>query len=84
MAKKDDTLEKVFKYIKNYRIFIILSLVFAAVTVILTLYLPILTGDAVDMMVSKGNVDFDGLLRIIKKMAVIIVFTGFSQWIMTR
>ena len=82
MAKKDDTLEKVFKYIKNYRIFIILSLVFAAVTVILTLYLPILTGDAVDMMVSKGNVDFDGLLRIIKKMAVIIVFTGFSQWIM--
>ena len=82
MAKKDDTLKKVFKYIKNYRIFIILSLVFAAVTVILTLYLPILTGDAVDMMVSKGNVDFDGLLRIIKKMAVIIVFTGFSQWIM--
>ena len=82
MAKKDDTLEKVFKYIKNYRIFIILSLVFAAVTVILTLYLPILTGDVVDMMVSKGNVDFDGLLRIIKKMAVIIVFTGFSQWIM--
>ena len=59
-----------------------MSLVFAAVTVILTLYLPILTGDAVDMMVSKGNVDFDGLLRIIKKMAVIIVFTGFSQWIM--
>ena len=51
MAKKDDTLEKVFKYIKNYRIFIILSLVFAAITVVLTLYLPILTGDAVDMMV---------------------------------
>ena len=82
MAKKDDTLEKVFKYIKNYRIFIILSLVFAAITVVLTLYLPILTGDAVDMMVSKGLVNFEGLSGIIKKMAVIIVFTGLSQWIM--
>ncbi len=55
------TLVKVMKYIKKYRMLVVLSLIFAAVTVVTTLYLPILTGNAVDLMVKKGKVDFVGL-----------------------
>ena len=75
-------LYKVLKYIKKYRISVILSLFFAAVTVVLTLYLPILTGDAVDYMIGKGQVDFEKLAGLIGRMAVIICATGISQWIM--
>ncbi len=84
MAKErnNDTIKMVFKYIKKYKISVVLSLFFAAVTVVLTLYLPILTGDAVDYMAAKGRVDFERLLQLIIKMAVIICLTGISQWIM--
>lgn len=81
-GKNNDTIKKVLKYIKKYRISVILSLFFAAVTVVLTLYLPILTGDAVDYMIGKGQVDFEKLAGIIGRMAVIICATGISQWIM--
>ena len=81
-GKNNDTIKKVLKYIKKYRISVILSLFFAAVTVVLTLYLPILTGDAVDYMIGKGQVDFEKLAGLIDRMAVIICATGISQWIM--
>ncbi len=81
-GKNNDTINKVLKYIKKYRISVILSLFFAAVTVVLTLYLPILTGDAVDYMIGKGQVDFEKLAGLIGRMAVIICATGISQWIM--
>ena len=79
---KGDTIKIVLNYIKRYRLSIVFSLIFAAITVVLTLYLPIITGDAVDYMVGKGSVNFDGLLSLIWKMAVIVVLTGISQWIM--
>jgi len=78
----NDTVRIVLKYIKKYRLIVALSLFFAAVTVVLTLYLPILTGDAVDFMSGRGSVDFDRLLKLLWKMAVIICITGLSQWIM--
>lgn len=53
-VKNNDTIKMVLNYIKKYRISVVLSLLFAAVTVVLTLYLPILTGDAVDYMIGKG------------------------------
>ncbi len=81
-GKNNDTIKKVLKYIKKYRISVILSLFFAAVTVVLILYLPILTGDAVDYMIGKGQVDFEKLAGLIGRMAVIICATGISQWIM--
>ena len=81
-GKNNETIKKVLKYIKKYRISVILSLFFAAVTVVLTLYLPILTGDAVDYMIGKGQVDFEKLAGLIGRMAVIICATGISQWIM--
>ena len=76
------TLAKVMKYIKKYRMLVILSLIFAAVTVITTLYLPILTGNAVDLMVTKGKVDFVGLKPIVRTMLIVLVITGVAQWIM--
>lgn len=80
--KNNDTVKTVLKYIKKYRISIALSLFFAVVTVVLTLYLPILTGDTVDFMIEKGRVDFDSLAALIVKMAVIICLTGITQWVM--
>lgn len=70
------------KYIKKYRIRVVMSLIFAAVTVITTLYLPILTGNAVDLMVEKGKVDFAGLKPIVKTMLIVLTITGVAQWIM--
>lgn len=81
-AKNNNTIKMVLKYIKKYRISVVLSLFFAAITVVLTLYLPILTGNAIDYMAAKGRVDFEKLLQLIIKMAVIICLTGISQWIM--
>lgn len=81
-GNNNDTIKTVFKYIKKYRIPVILSLLFAVVTVVLTLYLPVLTGDAIDYMAEKGSVDFGRLLQLLGKMAVIICLTGVSQWIM--
>ena len=76
------TLGKVMKYIKKYRVRVVMSLIFAAVTVITTLYLPILTGNAVDLMVEKGKVDFAGLKPIVKTMLILLTITGVAQWIM--
>lgn len=76
------TLGKVMKYIKKYRVLVVLSLVFATVTVVTTLYLPILTGNAVDLMVDKGRVDLPGLKPIIRNMLIVLSITGVSQWIM--
>ena len=76
------TLGKVMKYIKKYRVRVVMSLIFAAVTVITTLYLPILTGNAVDLMVEKGKVDFAGLKPIVKTMLIVLAITGVAQWIM--
>ena len=76
------TLGKVMKYIKKYRVRVVMSLIFAAATVITTLYLPILTGNAVDLMVEKGKVDFAGLKPIVKTMLIVLSITGVAQWIM--
>ena len=77
-----EVMMKVMRYIKKYRIYIFLSLIFAAVTVALTLYLPILTGDAIDLVLGRGKVDFKGIFDIFKVAAVVILLTSVSQWIM--
>ena len=74
------TIKKVLQFLKRYWALELLSLFFAAVSVILTLYLPILTGDAVDLIIGKGLVDFDGILRILIKMGIVIVLTALAQW----
>lgn len=77
-----DILKKVLDYIGKYKIFLFLSIILAAVSVILTLYIPILTGQAVDCILGPGAVDFDGIWVILKEMAVIILVTAAVQWIM--
>ena len=81
-ADQKKTLKRVLQYIKKYGILVVLSLIFAAIAVVTTLYLPILTGDAVDLMIGKGNVNFQGLLVIARKMLIIIAVTGIVQWLM--
>ena len=77
-----DTLFKVFKYTGKYKMFLIFSIILSVVSVALTLYIPILTGDAIDLIVAKGKVDFVGLLPIIKHMVLIILATSLVQWLM--
>ena len=79
---KKSTLKKVLKRIKKYRFLVFLSLLMAAATVVLTLYLPILTGDAVDGIIAKGLVNFTGLFRLLKVMLIVIVATALCQWLM--
>lgn len=80
--KNKGTLKKVFSYIGKYKYFLILSMFFAAVTVGLTLYAPILVGKAIDCIIGKGNVDFVNMKSILIKVAVIVVSTAFIQWLM--
>lgn len=76
------TLRKVLRYIRRYWGYLGASIILAAVTVALTLYLPILIGQAVDRIVGKGAVDFAGIFVILRKMAVIIGLTAVAQWVM--
>ena len=76
------TLRKVLRYIRRYWGYLGASIILAAVTVALTLYLPFLIGQAVDRIVGKGAVDFAGIFVILRKMAVIIGLTAVAQWMM--
>lgn len=80
--KNQDTMKKVFKLIRPYMHYLILSLIFAAISVALTLYAPILSGNAIDLILSKGHVDFAGVFQILKRYAVVIILTGVAQWLM--
>lgn len=77
-----DILFKVWGYIKTYRMLVVLSIVFAGVVVAFTLYLPILIGEAIDLITEPGKVDFYMIRGILLKSAVIAVFTAILQWIM--
>ena len=83
--KKTDlnTLRRVLKAIRPYRVFLVLSLLLAACTVALTLYFPILTGEAIDLAVGKGNVDRAGILSLLAKMAAIVGLTAMFQWLLS-
>lgn len=77
-----DIVKKVLHYISRYWGLLILSLVMAAVSALLALVLPILTGDAIDLIVAKGQVDFKGLSAIICRMLAVIAVTIGAQYIM--
>ena len=82
--KQKETLVKVLRYIKPYGFFLGLTIFMAVISVAFTLYLPILTGNAVDMLGSIGTAEFwPGLFAILQKMAVVIALTALSQWIMS-
>ena len=76
------TMKKVLNYIRKYWLLVGLSLLLAAVTVVLTLYVPILTGDAVDLLLGKGVVNFAAVFSIMKKIGIAILATAIAQWVM--
>ena len=83
-SNQKETLIKVLKYIKPYGFLMVSTILMAVVSVALTLYLPILTGDAVDMLAFIGQTSFwTDLFAILKKMAVVILLTALAQWIMS-
>lgn len=80
--KKDTTFNRVLKLLRPYTGFIILSLLFALGTVVSTLMIPVLEGRAIDHIIGKGKVDFDGLLLVLKQIAGVAAITFFCQLFM--
>ncbi|MCM1494307.1 MAG: ABC transporter ATP-binding protein/permease [Bacteroides sp.] len=76
------TLKKLMRYLKHYWFFLIASIVMSFISVALTLYIPILTGNAVDFILEPGKVDFPAILRILITMGGCIGITALAQWIM--
>ena len=77
-----ETIRKILKYIRKYWFAVVFSLLLAALTVALTLYIPILTGNAVDLLLGRDRVDMEGIFTIMIKIAVVMVITAVAQWIM--
>lgn len=80
--KQTETLKKVLKYIEKYKIFLILSLIFAVATVISTLYIPVVTGQVIDHILAPGQVEFPVIFRLLGKIGVITGLTALAQWLM--
>ena len=82
--KNQTTMKRILFCIRPYTPLVVLSLFFSLISVALTLYIPILTGRGVDRIVTKGNVDFKGLLSIIFTILVCILITAICQWCMNH
>lgn len=78
------TLRRILNYIGVYKWLVFLSLALAAVTVATTLYAPILVGKGVDLILGPKNVDFEGLLAILRQIAAVVFITAFAQWLMNH
>lgn len=76
------TLKKVFRYLGRYRIFVVVSTMLAAISVALTLYVPKLTGYAVDYIVGPGQVSFPDVFRVMIQIGICILVTALAQWLM--
>lgn len=81
-ASTSATVKKVLKYLNKYKFLFAVSLVLAAAIVALTLYIPILVGNAIDLAIGKGQVDFDGIFNILVKIGIVAVVTAVLQWLM--
>ena len=80
---KKGTIKKIFRYVGKYPIALVLTLLLAVVTVALTLYVPILIGDAIDCIIGEGNVNFSALKTIFLKIGISVAITAAAQWIMS-
>lgn len=79
---KKETLKQVLLLIRPHMFFVALSFLLAILTVVLTLYVPVLTGEAIDYIIAPGNVDFANLLTLLKRLLVIILITAVASWFM--
>ena len=80
--KNREIYRRILRLIQPYRHLLILSLIFAVVSVVLTLYAPVLTGRGIDLVIGKGNVDFDGLRPSLLRFALVVAATALAQWLM--
>ncbi|MBQ1272459.1 MAG: ABC transporter ATP-binding protein, partial [Clostridia bacterium] len=80
---RNKTLKTVFSYLRPYAVYVIISLLLALITVALTLYVPILTGQAVDEILGAGNVNFSQIFRIIWLIGLAVAITSVAQWFMS-
>lgn len=83
MNTKKQTLKRLFSIIGKYKPMLIMTIVLALVFVVVSLYIPILVGDAVDVIIDKGNVNFDLLIPILVKIVIVVLLGGISQWVMS-
>ncbi len=81
-VNQKQTLLKVFNYIQKYKLLLLFSIILAAVTVVFTLYVPILVGDAIDFIVGPGDVNFAAITKLLIQILVIVAVTGVLQWLM--
>lgn len=79
---KKSTLKKIMPYIGRYKLYVVMSLIFAAVTVAITLYIPRLTGNAIDLIIGKGRVDFNGVWYILVQIGIFSAVAALAQWFM--
>ena len=79
-SEQSEVLKKVLRYMRRYWFYLAISILLAAITVASTLYIPLLTGDAVDCIVSKGHVAWAGVFAVLKQMAMVIGITALAQW----
>ena len=78
------TIKKVLNAIKKYRLLLLISIILATVTVALSLYIPIVIGNAIDLIIDTGNVDFDIIKPMLLKVGIIAVIIAFLQWVMNN
>ena len=81
--QRNATLRRVLEKIRPYGFFVVCSLIVAAVSVAAQLYIPILCGNAIDLMLGKGTVDFAGVMRIVVQIVVVAVIAAFAQWLLS-
>ena len=81
-VNQKEAMGKILRYIHKYLFFVGVSVVLAALTVAFTLYIPILIGDAVDLIIDKGLVDMPGIFAIMKKIGIVMILTAIAQWVM--
>lgn len=80
--QQTQTLKKVLKYIEHYKVFLVLSLIFAVLTVVSTLYIPVVTGQVIDYILAPGQVDFRVIFQLLWKIGLIVALTALAQWLM--
>lgn len=81
---KRETMKKVLRYVSSYWYYLVASILLALLVVVLTLWVPLLTGDAIDCIIGKNKVDFAALTNILRLIAAVIVANSIAQWAMAR
>lgn len=82
-TKQQSAIKPLLRYIKPYSWMLVVSLIFASISVALTLYAPILIGYAIDKIIAEGKVDFEGIAPILIKLGIVVAVTSLAQWVMT-